>query len=303
MIFEYAIEPEVVATWGDRFNHRFFIREFGPGQGRLVSRYPKKWARKVWESFRGGSDLERKRLEELLVRVQETMVKRKDFVWKDGETWLGNALLEHARHPFRAVLAMNNPANRPEILVEDGLAVSPCQHWDTPHGVTVNRKAPDISDAVKRMLNCCRWVKFIDPYLVQGKRGHKESLLAFFKILGAERPVGPPEAIEMHASGEGATTDYLEDFYQKITPVGLEVTLYRWQERANGQKLHNRYILTDLGGVSFQHGLDTGREGETDDIARLDLAQYVLRCKQYDPAAPAFDQAKAPLKIIGTRRG
>lgn len=63
---------------------------------------------------------------------------------------------------------------------------------------------------------------------------------------------------------------------------------------------HNRYILTDLGGVSFSHGLDTGRDGETDDIHRLDLDQYIYHCKQYNPTAPAFDQAADPLEIIGT---
>jgi hypothetical protein len=67
--------------------------------------------------------------------------------------------------------------------------------------------------------------------------------------------------------------------------------------------LHNRYILTDLGGVSFQHGLDTGADGETDDISRLDLDQYIFRCKQYDPAAPAFDSAADPLMIIGILEG
>lgn len=299
MITEYALEPEMVAAWGDRLNHRFFIREFGPGKGRLVSRYPKKWARKVWDSFSGGSDLEKKRLEELLVRLQEKMIKRKDFIWDSTGSWLDNALLEHARYPFCAVMAKSNPEDHPEILCEDGLTVSPCPNWDIRYGVTVNRKAPDMSNAVKRMLTCCRWIKFIDPYFAKGKRGHKESLSAFLKILGAERPVGPPETIEIHTSGDGATTDYLKDFYEKIIPAGMKVTFYRWQERPSGQKLHNRYILTDLGGVSFQHGLDTGREGETDDITRLDLNQYVTRCKQYESASPAFDQAADPIIIIG----
>jgi hypothetical protein len=57
--------------------------------------------------------------------------------------------------------------------------------------------------------------------------------------------------------------------------------------------------LTDLGGVSFQHGLDAGRKGETDDITRLDLGQHVFHCKQYDPGAQTFDQAADPLLIIG----
>jgi hypothetical protein len=299
MIAEYALEPGMVAKWGDRLNYRFFIREFGLGSGRQVSRYPKKWARKVWESFPGGSEIERKRLEELLVRLQETIIRRKDFHWDENKTWLDNALQEHSRHAFRAILTRKNPVGRPEIIEEDGIADSPCPAWDSPHGRTVCRTTVVMLAAVKHMLICCRWVKFIDPYFVKGTTGHKKSLSAFLKILSAERPVGRPQAIEIHTTGEGATTDYLKRFYEKIIPVGLQVTIYRWQQRPGGQKLHNRYILTDLGGVSFHHGLDTGREGETDDLTRLDLQQYFLRCNQYNPAAAAFDPAASPLVIIG----
>ena len=304
MIYEYALEPEMVAGWGDRHNHRFFLREFGLGQGRIVSRYPKAWAKKVWDSFDGASQMDRKRLEELLVRLKETMVKRKDLAWDDAqESWRENAIAEHARHPFKAIMARSNPDACPAVLVEDDLAASPCSGWDVPHGLTVNRKAVDMTDAIRRLLGCCRWVKFIDPYFVKGKTGHKKSLSAFMKILAAERPVGAPETIEIHTSGDGATTEYLKDFFEKIIPAGLQVSLYRWQERPGGQKLHNRYILTDLGGVSFLHGLDTGADGETDDISRLDREQYLLRCKQYDPAGPAFDQAADPLVITGTLGG
>jgi hypothetical protein len=303
MIYEYALEPEMVAAWGDRHNHRFFIREFGLGSGRLVSRYPKAWANKVWDSFDGASQMDRKRLEELLVRLKETMVKRKNPVWDDAqESWLENALAEHARHHFFRIMARNNPAASPEVIAEETLAASPCPGWDVPHGMTVNRKARDMAEAVNMMLGCCRWVKFIDPYFVKGKTGHKKSLPAFLKILAAERPVGPPETIEIHTSGDGATTDYLREFYEKIIPAGLHVTLYRWQERPGGQKLHNRYILTDLGGVSFHHGLDCGSEGETDDITLLDREQYERRCKQYIKNSSAFDKVIDPLEIVGTSR-
>jgi len=85
--------------------------------------------------------------------------------------------------------------------------------------------------------------------------------------------------IEIHMASHPATVDFLRDSFQKIIPEGLQVTLYQWQEKSDGQKLHNRYILTDLGGVSFHHGLDTGRDGETDDISRLASKQYECRCR------------------------
>ena len=125
----------------------------------------------------------------------------------------------------------------------------------------------------------------------------------FLTRLNKERPIGPPEAVEIHTGLHGATTDYLKESFEKFIPAGLSVTLFQWQERPGGQKLHNRYILTDLGGVSFHHGLDAGADGETDDITRLDREQYLIHCKQYDIKCPAFDHAADPLEIIGTLGG
>ena len=154
-----------------------------------------------------------------------------------------------------------------------------------------------MTDAIKSMLSLCTWVKFIDPYFSACKQGHKKSLKAFLTILKAERPVGPPRSIEIHTRGDAATTEFITDSYKPIIPTGLKVIIFQWQERPGGQKLHNRYILTDLGGISFQHGLDTGAVGETDDIARLYHDQYTLRCMQYDINTPEFDEAAQPLVI------
>ncbi len=47
MVYEYALEPELVATWGNRQDFRYFVEKFGLGQPRIVSRYPKPWKRLV----------------------------------------------------------------------------------------------------------------------------------------------------------------------------------------------------------------------------------------------------------------
>lgn len=301
MIYEYALEPEMVAAWGDRQAHRFYSREFGLGSGRLVSRYPKKWAKKVWNSFSGSNDMDRKRLEEFLTRLQEIMIKRKGYHWDEEQSWLDNAMAEHNRYPFRAVLSGKNPKGQPGIICEEDLETVPCHGWDNPHGISVNRNVHEMADAVGSMLSCCRRVKFIDPHMSPGRSDFKNSLGAFLCILASERPVGPPELIEIHTALHDGTAEFLQQSYAKLIPIGLRVILYQWQERIGGQRLHNRYILTDIGGVSFQHGLDTGKEGDTDDINRLDIEQYEVRCKQFDPLVPAFDFAADPLIITGTQ--
>lgn len=301
MIFEYALEPELVATWGAPHSARFFLRQFGLGQGRLVSRYPKSWDKKVYDSFRG-SDMGKKQLEELLSQLKETMVKRKEYCWENSRgDWLENALDEHNRYPFQAIMARQNPKNLPQIICEDDLSTPSCKNWDIPHGITIKRNAFDMAGAIEMMLACCQWVKLIDPHLSPGKLSYRLSLQTFLTILASKRPVGPIEAIEIHTRKHEGTVGFLRKSYEEIIPAGLTVTLFQWQEKPGGQKLHNRYILTNLGGVSFLHGLDTGKEGETDDLNRLDKNQFELRYSQYNTATSAFEEAAMPMKLLGKR--
>lgn len=302
MIYEYALEPKLVATWGQPHNYRFFIRAFGIEHGRHVSRYPKKWAKKVYESFSGNSDMEKKRLEELLSQFKKNMVKRKDCIWDEGKkSWLENALAEHGRHPFHAILTQHSPGKHERVICDDDLNASECRLWDVPTGTYAPRTAVELADAVKEILSLCSWVRFVDPYLSKNTKRHKDTLAAYLGILGSHRPVGPPVSIEIHTSGDGASSEHLKNVYEKIVPAGLQVTFFQWQEKPSGQKLHNRYILTDLGGISFQHGLDAGDEGETDDIGRLGEKQYSLRCKQYLRGSQFFELASLPLDITGLK--
>lgn len=292
----------MVAGWGGLSSLPYLKRAFGLGQGRIVSRYPKNWAKRVWQSFSSDSDMDKKRLEELLVRLNETMIKRKDCCWDDTKgTWLENALLEHARHPFFTIMARNNPKDYPEIIVESDLDGNDVKKWDIPHGLIVPRQAVEMTEAIEMALSRCRWVKFIDPYISTCRPNYKQSLEAFFTVLGSQRPVGSPELIEIHTNSNGASKDFLIKFFQKLIPSGLTATLYLWQEKSEGEKLHNRFILTDLGGVSFHHGLDTGTDGETDDLSLLYRDQYNLRCGQYCLNSPAFDLAETPVQIKGSR--
>ena len=300
MIYEYALEPEMVATWCTKQNYRFFIREFGLGNGKVVSRYPKNWVKMVYDSYDGTSQMDRKRLVELLARFKKTMVKRKDYCWdKSQGSWLENCLLEQGRYNFHVIMVKSNPENRPGIIGEDDIETPDCTGWNTPHGITVHRKATEMTRGVESVLRSCRWVKFIDPHISPGRPNYQSSFRSFLKILGSKRPVGPPEVVEIHTRLFEGKEEYLLESYKRIIPKGLKVTVFQWKERPNGQKLHNRYILTDLGGVSFHHGLDTGKEGEIDDITLLNLEQYNLHCSQYNSATQTFEEASPPLEIVG----
>jgi hypothetical protein len=83
----------------------------------------------------------------------------------------------------------------------------------------------------------------------------------------------------------------------------VRLRVIQWRENQKGEKLHNRFILTDIGGVSFGVGLDDsdGADGQTDDIQLLNEETYNLRFAQYAGSAPAFDLV-AEMTIEGTRK-
>ncbi len=307
MIHEYALEPELVATWGNRHEFRYFIENFGLGQPRIVSRYPKPWKRLVWEAFRSDDEFEKTRMTELLVRLSERMVHRRNYVWESQRTWLENAHNEHARFPFHAVLARANSTNHPSTLVAEELgAATPL--WAAPRGVTIARSAVEMAAAVVDMLRIADIVIFVDPYFRPGRIENRRPLEAFLSAVLNARPLDMPTRIEVHTSldeDRSGTRAYFEDQCRRnlprCVPDGMRLILSRLRERPGGQRLHNRYILTDVGGLIFGGGLDEGAAGEIDDVTLMDRPQYELRWSQHATEPMAFEVTEAQVEIQSGR--
>lgn len=301
MIHEYALEPELVATWGNRQVGRYFVEKFGLGQPRMVSRYPKRWKGLVWDAFRSNNDVEKKRIEELLARLSERIVQRRGYIWEPRSRWLDNAHTEHGRIPFRAILAKENPTDHGGTLVAERLDDS-TPLWRVPRAVTVARSAVEMADAVAAMLRIAQTVVFVDPHFGPERARYRRPLEAFLRILLDGRPVGLPSRLEFHTSlDDTGTRAFFQDECQRqlprCIPKGLSLTILRLRQRPGGERLHDRYILTDVGGVKIDGGLDDGSEGESDDVMLMDRAQYELRWAQHASNSMAFQSPEGPVEV------
>jgi hypothetical protein len=69
-----------------------------------------------------------------------------------------------------------------------------------------------------------------------------------------------------------------------------------WPER-----LHDRFVLTDRGGVLSTYGWDSGEPGQTSEVSLLDEDSYLLRWKQYQRENAAFDLVGEPFLIKSCR--
>jgi hypothetical protein len=304
MIFEYALEPKLVSKWGKRENCRFFIDKFGLGEGRLVSRYPKKWKRHVWKAFedQASGDIERTRLTELVARISETMVKRYDYAWEEGKEWIDNAVAENRRFPFHAILAKDSVNGAESVVSEDEIYNNPL-FMDIPRGLCVNRNAADIVHAVSSLLKCSSVIILVDPHFGPENPRHRILFQALMRELTLDRPGKLPVRIEVLLKVKSSADFFRRECASRlpaIIPRGITVKLSRLKERGNSERLHNRYILTDIGGLSLGVGLDVSRRdiNDTDDINILDKRQYRIRWEQYASDAIAFDYAEGETPIV-----
>jgi hypothetical protein len=309
VIHEYALEPELVAGLIERSAARYLAEKFGLGQPRLVSRYPKRWKMLAWEAFQQShpdcTEGQRKVVEELIQRLSEKMVRRIDVAWEPGRSWLENAEQEHARSPFRGILARANPRGRDEVLVERDLDEQSSALWAVARGLTVARQAGPMAELIRPLLRCCGAVIFIDPHFGPENARHRRVLEAFLTALTDGRRDLSTVRVEVQTGDKSPAEFFKNECQQRLgrhIPAGLRVKLRQWTPRSGGEALHNRYILTDLGGLIFSHGLDEGRAGETDDVNVMDLDQYILRWSQYVGDTPAFDSKEEPLVVIGSKR-
>jgi len=320
MIYEYALQPELVCTWTDHPVCSLIVGQFGLDRGRLVSRYPSQspsqWKELVLESYERKDNLrtntqteqakkqwERKRLEELLQRLGDVFIKRDKPLWTNGRDWLSNAITEHHRGKFRAILASENIDGMKEVLTINDLHDNN-QLWSVPQGgIAVSRNPEKMAAVVAPLLRSARNIIFVDPYFQPNNKKNRKPLELFLKVMAAARNVTEKRLVEVHCNankcGEyGWFKAECESNLPNIVPITMKIRIFLLQEKRDGEALHNRYILTEIGGIGFGYGLDEGRRGQNDDLYLMGCLQHAMRWSQYADKR-AFDIQGEPIEIVG----
>jgi len=290
MIHEYAIEPEAFVEWAkNRLACRYIKNSFSEGQPRIISRFPKKWIRQCLES-QDLDDNSRKNLEELIFYLKEITIRRSDPSYNPKSSWLENAENENRRHPFKAVLTTSSPNNMNNILLSTEISEwddHPIWRGDT--NISVERTVSSMVAAVAPLLQKANEIHFVDPYFSPLKSRFVQPLAAMLQAAVSCSAYNLKKNIVYHVSSDNMDWDDLNEFPKDcqnelptIVPLGLMVQFKIWKERVRGERMHNRFILTDIGGISFGTGLDTGRKsGQTDDVALLGREVRTKRWQQY----------------------
>ena len=264
MIYEYAVEPALLNNWND-FRH--FTEKFGFYQGRLISRYPKRWKEMV-KDLLSEQGLNRTRIVERLRRLDARMLPRHHEWNPEEKDWLKNAEAEHGVRPFHAILAKDNPHGRNYVLLGDEV------EEDTPlfrieEAPSTPRSAQKMANLVGPVLQIAKEILLIDPHFGPENPRHRDMMRELLAAAVRERTT-PHPYVEIHTSDKADAKFFSEETHEhlpRLIPEGMKVRLARWAVRDPNDRFHNRFILTDRGGLKFGDGVDEGKG--RDEVSRF----------------------------------
>lgn len=291
MIREYALDPRAMSNWKD------FIRlydGFGVHHGRLISRFPKKWKRLVYEACTHCGDVEKKKIEVRLDEIEQKMLVS-PRTYNGNLPWLSNAESSHEQAPFAAIVAVENPRSHNRVLLVDELEEAN-PSWHVEREKCIPKTAMEMTQCVGALLEISEEILFVDQHFDPQNPRYTDPLFLF--IARACRNGQAPKRLEYHLRMFEPTSDrfrskeVFESQCRKLArkcPPNLQILFIRWKNMDAGERMHPRYILTERGGFRIDYGLDEGAPGVSTDISILDPMVHLQRWRDFQKETAAFE--------------
>lgn len=288
MIYEYALEPALLNNWKD-FRH--FTEKFDFYQGRLISCYPKRWKRMVIESL-SEKGPNRTKIVERLKKLDDRMLPG-GREWRPEKDWLTNAEIAHGEGPFRAILAKDNPRGHNCVLLGDEV------EEDTPlfrieEAPSTRRLPQEVVNLVRPVLQIAKEILLIDPHFRPRKPEYQDMMGALLAAAVRER-TAPYPRVEIHTSDKLGTkcfSDEARKHLPRLIPEGMKVRLILWAVRDSNDRFHNRFILTDRGGLKLGDGIDEGK-------GRDEISRFGKESNTYDEQRQLYTKDNSIRTCIG----
>ena len=259
MLREFAVEPELFGQWSE---FRYLHEKFGVPKARMIAEFPKKWRRMVYEAATDFTEIQRKTLEDWMANKDSFLVPSgRKYTLPDN--WQQSAEAAHAQNPFHAILANGNPRAHQQVLLPRDMPIENHPLFKCPYECFMPRDISGFMEISGFLLKCSKQIIFVDPYF-KASSTWGESLQAMLSCV-------PPEAhllryctgVAPRGEEEAYRITDLKEKLPKFISQGKSVEVVLLNKDA-GMDMHNRYILTERGGIKFPWGLDTSGDGSSD---------------------------------------
>lgn len=306
MIYEYAVDPSLLTTWVVA-NDVGLAPQFGLDHRRVVADFPSNWdgeatgallERFGWDD--GDPDyLEaRNRLDALLIFMRPK-VRRGQVTGRDS--WLSQAVEAHGVEPFHAILTSGALPGNDAVITPSVVQDLRNDRWYLPTIDVTTKTAEALATQLAPFLRAASQIVLVDPYFKADKPGYSEVLGLLIHQALAMRSQGRPRPEFTVMTGVGDREQpvagiALEEQLRREAahrcgkakerlgahiPEGIVVKFVCIAQFEGGDQVHNRLLLTDVGGAIIPYGTQALGERVFDDITPMYAGQYRTRWRQY----------------------
>ena len=238
-----------------------FFSEFGADYGRIIGEVPLRWKDEFVREIQvmGLSLAARRKALDQLTRFVKTGVVSRDTRRIGEDAWLERALSQHESLPFNAILTDSEDLSNLQYDYCNMLESAP-NDWLIEHTQSVPRNAVSLANSIDLSLKLSKTILFVDPYFDPANDNYRLPFVEFAKRSREGRVL--TNRIYVHTceindddptkrKGRKEILRGMEDCLRPLLPKGLTVELWIWPFA----KVHDRFVLTDLVGYAFGHGL------------------------------------------------
>ena len=285
MLREFAVEPALFAGWDAC---RFFSATFGVEHGRLIARFPGKWRDMVGEALTPLHPIERARIVTKLKALRTCMVEG-DRPYADSLDWLQNAEETHESNKFHAIVASGNPRAHERVIAFADIDVDhplfACERT-----CRMERTPKEFCRVAGPLLAMASDVVFVEPHFFKRSVSASDRWTRWTDTL--EALVGcirkPLLRLELFTSMSPQEDASVANLFQTKLPehipegMALDVHFLTNNVARPDADTHNRYILTNRGGLIFPWGLDALPSGAPDTVSLLSMSITSSLLGEYD---------------------
>lgn len=290
MDYEYAVDPQAIATSWDRFQN--IISRFGFEQGRLISDFPHRgWStavRKAIAKSELGQYERTKILNKLDKAKREGKIRRfgrKRF--DDISKWLQYAIEENEIRSFGKIIAQSS-----EVCFSNVIFVEEIDDASFKIESHVKRDIDSLLSVSDILLRFSSKIDIIDPYFRIDRPKDKNTRKLLNRFLGVAKERSGTSQFRIHFRDSIAPIEHIKENLFKQNPqkffdfipdkMSLEIYCWHKQEDSN-LPFHDRYMLGNQGGISLGAGFEP-KSGEPTTLVRLDLddAEVIRQYFEFD---------------------
>jgi len=261
MIYEYAVDPSLL---GDINNCRTIFDNFRPDRGKLIAEVPRKWLREAYKAIDRSrySPMKRKAIVENLNRLKKQgMSKNHQLESWDAvnDSWLDYIINANSSGSFAAIFTETQVAGSVQTYALSDLFLGKAPEcWKYDSQQHINRTPQAIAAAVKPLITISKQITLIDRHIYPNTPRYQSVLKEIIRTVNTDGLYGAGiDTVTIHLSDE--RTDMQDSLERKVLPFlpkGMKVVCHQWPKDI----FHDRFIITDVGGVKFGHGLDEGHK-------------------------------------------